>query len=681
MHNAESERPRGTNSAPTTLSDPAPAQLQAGTDRYAQIGAAAFLLAVLILTYLIYSPGLDGPFLLDDDSNIPAAQVDTLTLANLQGQLFDGEQFAGLSRGLTRISFTFTQYFAGPDAFAFKYQNLLLHLINGLLVFWLLYLLACRRSRTADTTAPLWFALAAVSLWVLHPLQVSTVLYAVQRLVLLSSLFTLGALIAYGKGRLLSATRPLAGAAVALIGVGVCGLLGLLSKESAAVLPVLLAVIEGIFFRFRTQGPRQRRLWIGLWVLLIGLPAALGALYLIPRLPDLLGWHAGRGFSGVERLMTQVHVIGLYLKLFLVPLPSSMSLFHDGFPITRHLDAATIALASLYAGLILLAVRFARPAPWISFGILWFFACHLIESTVIPLEMVFEHRNYLATVGLATLLVSIVTTLFASIGRLRLAVPVIAALALLLAFNTATRARIWADLDTLLAFDYRYRPDSPRVLAELATRESARGNQGRAVALLARLVNMDTEDAAPELTALRLYCREPALPKQLYDRTSDKLAQGLITPTAVTALAQFANLVLQGQCPAISPAQFDALTATAFANPRARVADERCLTGEVRVRALIGLSRWEDAASALAQTLDQCVYAKPVQMRFVVSNLLRFAGDYAASAQTTAMLRTVAQEPTRRAALDRAFGAHGGFDLDQLLALESTAREASRSGR
>jgi len=430
-----------------------------------------------------------------------------------------------------------------------------------------------------------------------------------------------------------------------------------------------LALIEGLFFRFRTQGPRQRRLWLGLWVLLIGLPVALGALYLIPRLPDLLGWHPGRGFSGVERLMTQVHVIGLYLKLFLVPLPSSMSLFHDGFPITRHLDAATIALASLYAGLVLLALRLARPAPWISFGILWFFACHLIESTLIPLEMVFEHRNYLATVGLATLVVSLLATLLASIGRARLAVPVITALALLLAFNTATRARVWADLDTLLAFDYRYRPDSPRVLAELATLESARGNQATAVALLERLVNMDTEDAAPELTALRLYCREPTLPDRLYNRALDKLAQGLITPTAVTALARFGNAVLQGQCPAITPAQLDTLTATAFANPRTRVADERCLAGEVRVRALIGLSRWEDAASALAQTLDHCAYAKPVQLRFVISNLLHFAGDYDASAQTTAMLRTVTQEPTRRAALDRAFGAHGGFDLDQLIYL------------
>ncbi len=646
--------------------------------RNTQIGVMSLLLAVLALTYFIYSPGLAGPFLLDDDTNIPATQVDTLTLANLQGQLFDGQQFAGLSRGLTRLSFTLTQYFAGPDAFAFKYQNLLLHLINGLLVFWLLYLLACRRSRTANTTAPLWFALAAASLWVLHPLQVSAVLYAVQRLVLLSSLFMLGALIAYVKGRRRSATRPLAGALVALLGVGVCGVLGLLSKESAAVLPLLLAVIEGLFFGFQTQGTRQRVVWLGLWVLLIGLPLALGALYLMPRLPDLLGWQAGRGFSGVERLMTQVHVVGLYLKLFLVPLPSSMSLFHDGFPITRHLDAATIALATLYAGLVLVAVRLARPAPWISFGILWFFGCHLIESTVIPLEMVFEHRNYLATVGLAALLVSLVTTLFASIGRLRLAVPVVAALALLLAFNTATRARVWADLDTLLAFDYRYRPDSPRVLAELATRESARGNQATAVALLERLVNMDTEDAAPELTALRLYCRAPALPKRLYDRALEKLAQGLITPTAVTALAQFANVVLQGRCPAITPVQLDALTATAFANPRARVADDRCLAGEVRVRALIGLSRWEDAASALAQTLDHCAYAKPVQLRFVMSNLLHFAGDYAASTQTVAMLRTITQEPTRRAALDRAFGAHGGFDLDQLIDRESTAREGSR---
>ncbi|WP_295393315.1 hypothetical protein [uncultured Thiodictyon sp.] len=648
---------------------PAPPQR---TDRLLTLGAAALMLAVLALTYLVYRPGLAGPFLLDDETNIAATRVEHLTSASLRGQLLDGDEFGGLSRGMTRLSFTLTQYFSGNEPYVFKYQNLLLHLLNALLVFWLLYLLARQATRAPDTAAPAWFALAAAGLWVLHPLQVSTVLYAVQRLVLLASLFTLGASIFYVKGRLLSATRPLAGALLILFGVGGCWVLGLLSKESAAILPLLLAVIEGIFFRFRTQGMRQRWTLPLLWLLLIVLPLVLGAVYLVPRLPDLLGWHAGRGYSGVQRLMTQAHVIALYIKLFFLPIPGTMSLFHDAFPITRQMDVATAMLAGFYAALGLSALIFSRPAPWFSFGILWFFACHVIESTVIPLEMVFEHRNYLATVGLAALLVYAVTAMFSSIDRGRLAAPVIVTLALLIAFNTATRARVWADYDAMLAMDYRYRPDSPRVLGELITRESTQGHQATAVALLQRLVNMETEDATPALLALQLYCHEAVMPTLLYRRALDRLTKGLITPETVTTLATFSNIVLQGRCSALAAEQLDALTHSAFANPRARVADERCLAGEVRTRVLIALSRWEEAQTDLAQTLDYCASAKPRNRRFVIDNLLRFAADYGASAQTEAMLRTLTREPARRAALDRAFAAEGGFNLQ--LAVERASK-------
>src|SRR5690606_470084 len=85
----------------------------------------------------------------------------------------------------------------GPDSWGYKYHNLLIHLLNGLLLFWLLQKLLPRLAPqiTPETTVAI--AGLTVATWLLHPLLMSTVLYAVQRMAQLSALFTLAALLCY----------------------------------------------------------------------------------------------------------------------------------------------------------------------------------------------------------------------------------------------------------------------------------------------------------------------------------------------------------------------------------------------------------------------------------------------------------------------------------------------------
>ena len=208
----------------------------------------------------------------------------------MANSFLSGERLLGASRGITRVSFALTQYFGDGSPFWFKYQNLMLHLINGLLVFWLI--LPARAATRVDIEAiplassisPAWFALAITALWLLHPLHVSTVLYAVQRLVLLASLFMLAALICYVKGRTLAQTRPVAGATLALIGVGLFGMLGLLSKEIAALLPLLFGLIEWFFFRLRFTSTRERTAMSIVLVLVVVVPVGRRVFGLIPQL-------------------------------------------------------------------------------------------------------------------------------------------------------------------------------------------------------------------------------------------------------------------------------------------------------------------------------------------------------------------------------------------------------------
>ena len=229
------------------------------------------------------------------------------------------------------------------------------------------------------------------------------------------------------------------------------------------------------------------------------LPLAAGAILFGPWIDDLLGWHGGRGFSGLERLLTQTHVLALYLKLFLFPVPSSMSLFHDTFPLTRQLDLATLLLILGYSFALIAALAIGKRAPWIAFGIVWFFVCHLLESTIIPLELVFEHRNYLATLGLSATVTAAAWSILQAARLQRLALPFAGMLLLILGLNTAARASVWGDLELLLRTEYAARPHSVRVLSELATFESKRGHQAAAIDYLNQLLALDIADAGPEL--------------------------------------------------------------------------------------------------------------------------------------------------------------------------------------
>ena len=370
---------------------------------------------------------------------------------------------------------------------------------------------------------------------------------------------------------------------------------------------------------------------LGLLTLIVALPLIAGTVYLIPRLDGLLGWHAGRGFSGVERLMTEAHVIALYLKLFFVPIPGTMSLFHDNFPITHQSRSEhDRAWQLLYAAAILAAIALRNRAPWIGFGIVWFFTCHLLESTIIPLELVFEHRNYLAILGLSAALVAGVLQLLHAANLQRLAVPVFGAWLLILGLNTAARAAVWGDLELMLTTEYARRPDSVRVLSELVNLESGRGNQAKAIEYLNQLLALDIADAGPELGALPLFCLQQSIPAEFYAKTRRKLREGLLSPFAVSSLGRVVDDTLRGNCPALDTARLLELTTAAVQNPNPRGADQRCMAAEMQVRVLIDMEDWQGAGSAWNSALDHCARAKPPK----IGSSLRIRCDLPGTAGT-----------------------------------------------
>jgi hypothetical protein len=619
-------------------------------------GAISFsLLLLLAAAFWSYSPGLGGGFILDDSSNIRETATDSLAWDDLKDRIFWGVRLGSYSRSLTRLSFALTQYFSGYDAYTFKYQNLLIHLINGLLVFWLMSLLAGSRDPQTEKKA-LWFALAVTAVWLLHPLQVSTVLYAVQRLVLLSALFTLAALICYVKGRLVIDQNPVKGALLAIGGVALFGALGLLSKENAALLPLYIALIE-LFFLRAPDSSNGRRAAVLLRGALVLVPLLAAAAYALLRFDALTMDYAGREFTLQERLATQVHILALYLKLFFIPIPGGMSLFHDNFPVRHAVDPQTLLLSTFYAGLLVLGVWLRRRQPAIGFGILWFFACHALESTFLPLELVFEHRNYLAILGLGMVVVRLVMLAFSSANTRKLIAPTLVGIILLLGLNTAARSFVWADTELMVKTEYAVRPDSARVLSTIMYFEMKRGNQAAVDRYMDELLALDRPTASADLLRVALHCKDDQLPEDVYAQALSKLQTGVISATTINALRNLVSSYVNASCTAITSDQIHALTDAAIRNHR-KAAVYRCATAYTRTLLYMHENDWTRVKESLDDMLEQCTRQSPLRYRQAVASLINFAKARGLVEEMLGVLNKVSDQHGR--AILKAYGKESG---------------------
>jgi hypothetical protein len=101
-----------------------------------------------------------------------------------------------------------------------------------------------------------------------------------------------------------------------------------------------------------------------------------------------------------ERVLTQFRIVLYYVTLLIYPDPSRLNLDYD-FPISKTMfDPPTTLISILIiAGLVGYSIWVAKKKPVLSFFILWYFGNLVIESSIFPLEMVFEHRLYLPAVG------------------------------------------------------------------------------------------------------------------------------------------------------------------------------------------------------------------------------------------------------------------------------------------
>lgn len=576
-------------------------------DRYGRWVLVALL---LLATWSAYSwwnslAGPTGGWLIDDYGNI----------VNNGGLIMHGFSWAHLwqamwsfdagplGRPLSLASFALQRYFDGGFyPHRFKTVNLGLHLLAVVLLigFTRALLLAWRRRFSAETSRLRveWLALAIGAAWALHPMNLTPILYAVQREVILAALFTLGGLWLYVYLReRFTTTWPML--ILLAVVVAVFTGIGALFKETGALLPLLTLLLEVFVFRFRDGEERTaRKLW-WLYVVLLLVPAVIGLHYTLPSVISGQGY-VTREFNLGERVLTEGRVVVFYLGLILGPRLSAMALHHDDFTISTGLLSPPTTLLSflLIAALFVLAWWLRRRRPLIALGIAWFFAAQVLTSTVFPLELAWEHRIYLADWGIILALAALVFLRmpapawqkFTFLQGLRLgerrpfgkAAPSMhtlavaaAALAIIgLGFATAVRAWTWRTDLSLAHSEATHHPDSPRgtyLLARIETNLALGGKRQYmqpAFAAARRATKVKNAGLDPWVAMILLAAQTgQAVPNAWFDGMIKAVGERPFTVSDVNALEALVGCYTRHQC-RIQPGQIQRLFRAIDKSPR-----------------------------------------------------------------------------------------------------------------
>ena len=351
------------------------------------------------VAFLVYSNTFSVPFQFDDRPNItqnPNIQIKVFTWDRIEKMIH--YTYRESIRVFSYFTLALNYYFGELNVFGYHLVNLLIHVFAGIFLYGFLMLtfnLPSLKIRYGAISYKV--ALFTSLIFIAHPVQTQSVTYIVQRMASLAGMFYLLAFVLYIKGRLAHGKPQF----FYWSGAVFIYLLGVFSKENVAILPLFIALYEFYFFQNIDLSPKGKKIFLfligGLFVL-----GVVGLLLWGKRYIDvIIEGYQYRTFTMSERVLTQFRVVLYYLILLIFPHPSRLNLDYD-FPLSKTIldPPSTLISILLVLGLIGYALWTAKKRPVLSFCILWYFGNLVIESSIFPLEMVFEHRLYLPSIAL-----------------------------------------------------------------------------------------------------------------------------------------------------------------------------------------------------------------------------------------------------------------------------------------
>ena len=561
--------------------------------------------AILFLAAIVaYWPGLSGPFVLDDFGSVAAlgARGGVVDWATFKAFVFGG--YGGpTGRPIALVTFLIDANNWPAESWPFKRTNLVIHCLCGVFLGLLtnqILKLLCLGSRDIQI-----ITIASVGVWLLHPFLVSTTLYVVQRMAQLSTMFSLAGLALYVRGRMLVPRDAKRAYLMMTFSIVVFGVLAILSKENGLLLPLFAAVIElTLVASQRDRLGSLNRYWAGVFFLVpaITVFAYLGAQVFRGSFFEIV---PPRDFSIYERALTQPRMLMDYLQNWFVPKLYTTGVFQDHILKSTGILSPISTLLSVltHIGIIGLAIAKRRRWPLLAFAVLFFYTAHLLESTVINLELYFEHRNYLAT---SFLFLPLLVALQRKIGG-RQFILASALVFLLLGSFTRYSATVGASYPSMVEASARKAPTSARAQSQYSVMLFNAGKYAESLDVLNRAIeNIPVAGSALKVNRLITLCYMNQLQPGYFDDEVRELAGIAYDARSVTLYSTLSDAIVSGKCPNVTMSQLNVLFTQMLQLPRN--ADRRSLEYS-QIQYFIGVSyaysgQREKAVSAFHESLN-----------------------------------------------------------------------------
>lgn len=524
---------------------------------------------LLVTCFKIYSFGFPGAFMFDDLPNLEPlgywGAVDSFDhLLNYLGSGFSGPT----GRPVALASFLIDANTWPADPYSFKRTNVLFHLLTGcgVLLFLIRFVVLIKPEATQSDRIML-ACVCVAALWLLHPYWVSTSLYVIQRMAILSALFGIFSLWCYLAARC-EVVRAGCFNAKAVLWIALAGILfvsGVYSKENIVILPISALVLEATL---HSQTPVKCALWR--WLVVVGcvLPSVALLGYLIQR--GINGWEvidSRRGFSVGDRFLAQGRILWEYLYQIIVPQPYTGGLYTQ-FNAPLDGTGRLLGVIGWFAFAILMIVTWLLRGRWplLFPGITLYVVGHLIESTVIPLELYFEHRNYFPGIFLA--LIPLQIAFSDKISRVLIWVFSLTAL-LVLAVLLWMRASLWADYPSLVESWADHSPQSVRAQLETSKLALQFGDGAKALSYYSNAQEVAPDDLRTGLWGVFIGC---ALAGEISVNYADELGNRLSSAPDSGSILQYMTVLVEQipdmECDGASNEQMDEWLRAYLSSPR-----------------------------------------------------------------------------------------------------------------
>ena len=498
---------------------------------------------IVITCIILYYPGLSGGFYIDDVmqlQNISFIQND-LSLENILE--FIGLFSSGpLKRPVSVLSFLIDskEWPASPGPFL--RTNVVIHLLNALALFILLVKIFTHSAEYKKYRFEI--AFLSTAFWLLHPFQVSTVLYIVQRMAMLPVLFTLLGYLAYTDARLKYKDKPnKINIFYLFFSVYFFTILASLSKENGILLLFFIALFEGFIV---TKTMKLPPLPIKIKTFLYIIPSVFLSTIIFYQFYKSSYYFEFKDFSMYERFLSEFRAISKYLYHLFVPQYLTEGLFTDGFKKSLSIINPIQTLFSIVLTISLLVIAWLVKYrnPLLSFSIFSFFIAHILESTLLPLELYFEHRNYMASLFLF-LPLSLFLIKISKNNRFNQAFTFL--ILVYIVGTTHARVKLWGDELRMTTLTLQKYPESRRVAIVAAEANYKSGNTGKAERILFDAKNK-INSVYLEQTYLFVLCLNKKLTTDDIDKTLNKIKTSKLLKHDVLGVNNLISTIKKLKC-------------------------------------------------------------------------------------------------------------------------------------